>query len=172
MDLSTLYVVMPVHNRRALTERCLAALAEQTVRGFGVIVVDDGSTDGTAEMVASHFPEVEVMKRDGSLWWSGSVNLGVKHALSKGACAVLLVNDDTTPAPDFVEALACRGQCAARLSRFTEAVADFDAALALSPGPPDFRAEIQRARADAAARRAGQPIRFPRNLEDEAGQAA
>jgi|PersoiStandDraft_1058852.scaffolds.fasta_scaffold10885_3 isopenicillin-N N-acyltransferase-like protein len=75
-------------------------------------------------------------------------------------------------APGFVEALACRGQCAARLSRFTEAVADFDAALALSPGPPDFRAEIQRARADAAARRAGQPIRFPRNLEDEAGQAA
>ena len=70
-------------------------------------------------------------------------------------------------APDFVEALACRGEARLRLRDFDGARADFDAATALSPGPPDFAAAIARFRAAAASgvvpRR---PLAFPLSLAD------
>ncbi len=99
------WIVIPVHNRVAFTRACLAALAGQTVTGFGVVVVDDGSTDGTGEMVRSEFPEVRLLRGDGSLWWTGATNLGVQEGLRQGASHILTLNDDTVPAPDFVEKL-------------------------------------------------------------------
>jgi GT2 family glycosyltransferase len=101
----SVWAVIPVHNRRELTRGCLAALDVQTAKGVHIIVVDDGSTDGTAEMIAAEFPSVEVLRGDGNLWWSGSVNLGIERARAQGASAILLLNDDTTPAPDLVERL-------------------------------------------------------------------
>jgi GT2 family glycosyltransferase len=117
----SLWVVIPVHNRLELTGTCLEALAAQTAGGFRTIVVDDGSTDGTSEMIAKRYPDVVVLRGDGSLWWSGSVNLGIQHALDHGAHAVLLLNDDTMPAPDLVEALNAAG--AANPSALVGAVA-------------------------------------------------
>lgn len=102
----SLFVVIPVHNRRALTRACLTALERQTTADFRVIVVDDGSTDGTAEMITDELPSVEVVRGDGSLWWSGSVNMGITEALRQGARAVVLLNDDTVPASDLIEVLA------------------------------------------------------------------
>ena len=68
-----------------------------------VIVVDDGSTDGTREGVAAQFPEVTVLQGDGSLWWAGAMNVGVRAALSRGAEYVLALNDDVEVFPDHLE---------------------------------------------------------------------
>jgi glycosyltransferase involved in cell wall biosynthesis/GT2 family glycosyltransferase len=100
-----LWIVIPVHNRAAFTRACLAALAQQTVTGFKVIVIDDGSTDGTAAMVREEFPAVRLLRGDGGLWWTGATNLGVSEGLRQGATHLLTLNDDTVPAPDFVESL-------------------------------------------------------------------
>jgi isopenicillin-N N-acyltransferase like protein len=63
-------------------------------------------------------------------------------------------------APDFLEALVCRGQARSRQGKDA---ADLEVALRLSPGPPDFAAQIERARQDL---RSGPLVGFPLSLED------
>jgi GT2 family glycosyltransferase len=97
-----LYVVIPVYNRWHYTEACLKALRKQTFRAFRTVVVDDGSTDGTASRLAGAFPEVSVLKGSGNLYWTAAVNLGIAHALAQGASHLLTLNNDTVPPPDFL----------------------------------------------------------------------
>jgi GT2 family glycosyltransferase len=98
-----LFVVIPVHNRIHYTRNCLDCLRNQTVKDFTLIVVDDGSTDGTSEMIKREYPEVVLLRGDGDLWWTKATNLGVKYALDRNAEYVMTLNNDTLPANDFVE---------------------------------------------------------------------
>ena len=102
------FVVIPVHNRVEYTLACLQCLEAQTVRrSMTVIVVDDGSIDGTAAMVAEAFPGVQVLRGSGDLWWAGATNLGVIWALAR--CRpddyVLTMNDDTQVSSHYVASL-------------------------------------------------------------------
>jgi GT2 family glycosyltransferase len=96
-------IVIPVHNRKQFTKDCLHSLRNQTQRADFIIVVDDGSTDGTGEMLCNEFPEVIVLKGDGNLFWTAAINLGVRFALSLGTDYVLTLNNDTVASNDFVE---------------------------------------------------------------------
>jgi len=98
------FVVIPVHNRLHLTRACLAALDGQTFRDFSVVVVDDGSTDGTSEALEREFPAVVVLHGDGSLWWTGAMNVGVSWALQQASDTdtIVSLNDDTIPPPDYL----------------------------------------------------------------------
>src|SRR6476619_3291160 len=87
-------VIIPVHNGLEFTRRCLSALTGQGPAEFETFLVDDGSTDGTAESVHSEHPEVTVLRGDGSLWWSGAVNAGCHQAIACGADVVVLFNND------------------------------------------------------------------------------
>jgi GT2 family glycosyltransferase len=98
-----LFIVIPVHNRKEFTQDCLVSLQNQTVKDFKVIVVDDGSTDGTSEMIEFQFPEVVILKGDGNLWWTAATNLGVKYALIHGASQILTLNNDTIASNNFIE---------------------------------------------------------------------
>ncbi len=63
-------IVTPVHNRKATTLQCLKSLSRIDAEGLDihVVVVDDGSTDGTGDAIRAEYPEVEVVRGDGSLW--------------------------------------------------------------------------------------------------------
>ncbi|MFD2569128.1 glycosyltransferase family 2 protein [Spirosoma soli] len=102
-------IVIPVHNRRELTRRCLACLAVQTYRNHRVVVVDDGSTDGTDEMIRQQFPDVIVLKGDGNLWWTEATNVGVRYAQEYDVAGeqnfVLTLNDDTEVKPDYLQTM-------------------------------------------------------------------
>jgi GT2 family glycosyltransferase len=98
-----LYVVIPVFNRLPYTRACLNSLRQQTRTDFRVVVVDDGSTDGTAEVLATEFPEVDVVTGDGNLYWTAGVNVGIRRALALGATRVLTMNNDVLALPDFIE---------------------------------------------------------------------
>jgi GT2 family glycosyltransferase len=98
-----LFIVIPVHNRREFTRNCLLSLRQQTFKDFTTVIVDDGSSDGTAGMLREEFPEVVVLPGDGSLWWSKATNTGVRHALDNGARYVMALNNDTLAPPDFIE---------------------------------------------------------------------
>ncbi|HIO96818.1 MAG TPA: glycosyltransferase family 2 protein, partial [Leucothrix sp.] len=97
-----IYIVTPVFNRKDFTQSYLEALSKQTSTNFKTIIVDDGSNDGTSEMVESLFPEVILLKEPGDLWWAEATNIGVRHALSLGADYVMTLNDDTLPEPDYI----------------------------------------------------------------------
>ncbi len=91
-------IIIPVHNRRETTLRCLRNLGPaDLVPEFGIIVVDDGSTDGTGEAIAAEFPNVTVATGDGELYWTGAMVVGMKRALEAGASYLFWLNDDCLP---------------------------------------------------------------------------
>jgi GT2 family glycosyltransferase len=99
-----IYIILPVHNRKNITELFIKSLVLQTYKDFKLVLVDDGSTDGTDEMVLSHLPESIILKGDGNLWWGGGLHKGyewVKENATDGS--VLLINDDTIIAEDFLQ---------------------------------------------------------------------
>ena len=98
-----IYIITPVFNRRAFTRQYLKALSRQTVSDFKIIIVDDGSVDGTSEMIESEFPNVIILKEEGGLWWAEATNIGVRYAIDQGANYIMTLNDDTLPAPDYIE---------------------------------------------------------------------
>jgi GT2 family glycosyltransferase len=93
-----IYIVIPVYNRKELTFQCLQHLAKQLYKNFTVIVVDDGSTDNTEDMIKQNFPETIILKGDGNLWWAGATNLGIKYVqqVSKNILEdyILTLNND------------------------------------------------------------------------------
>jgi GT2 family glycosyltransferase len=98
-------VVTPVHNRKELTLRCLDSLKQADLTGIEihVIVVDDGSTDGTAEALAQQFPDVTVVPGDGSLWYTAGTNVGLKEALKNDPDVILAINNDCEFDPAFLQ---------------------------------------------------------------------
>lgn len=103
-----IYIVIPVFNRMNFTVNCLRSLLKQQNQSFTIIVVDDGSTDGTKEYLNSHFPEVVVLQGDGNLWWTGATNLGVKRALQLSNSQddyVLTLNNDLEVKEDYLQEL-------------------------------------------------------------------
>jgi len=109
-------IILPVHNRRETTLACLRRLAPETCGdGWLTLVVDAGSTDGTAGAVSAEFPTVTVLAGDGALWWTGAIALGMAHALAAGADTIVWLNDDALPVPGALARLVA-------LSRAREAV--------------------------------------------------
>lgn len=101
-----LHIIIPVFNRKHFTKDCLISLREQTYQHFKVVVVDDGSTDGTYEMVKNDFPEVDILRQEGDLFWTAATNIGIRYALAQGADAVMTLNNDTVALKDFLEKMS------------------------------------------------------------------
>ena len=98
-----IYIITPVFNRKKFTKNYLKALSKQTCKDFKVIIVDDGSTDGTSDMIELEFPEVILLKEKGDLWWAEATNIGVRYAIEHGADYVMTLNDDTVPLENYIE---------------------------------------------------------------------
>ena len=99
--------VMAVHNRRDLTLACLDSLRAQQVPGvtLDVFVLDDASTDGTAEAVTQRHPDVRLLRGDGHLYWNGGMRRALDEAMAGDYDYYLWMNDDTTLVDDGVLAL-------------------------------------------------------------------
>jgi GT2 family glycosyltransferase len=91
--------VVPSWDGLEVLRECLHALAVQTV-DCEVVVVDNGSVDGTAEAVAAEFADVLLVRLEENVGFGRAVNLGADRASGD---VLLVVNNDAVPAPDFAE---------------------------------------------------------------------
>lgn len=100
-------IVAPVHNRKALTLLCLQSLLRINSNGLdvGIVIVDDGSTDGTSDAIREQFPDVDIVNGDGELWFTEGTNVGVRRALERDPKYILLMNDDQVFDEDFLVTL-------------------------------------------------------------------
>lgn len=89
-------IVAPVHNRKAITLQCLKSLSRIDKFGLDVsiVIVDDGSTDGTGVAIRGQYPDTDVVEGDGNLWFTEGTNVGIRRALTRDPKYILLVNDD------------------------------------------------------------------------------
>lgn len=92
-----LAIVTPVHNRRAETLQFLRSIFRSDLNGIDVriFIVDDGSTDGTADAVRENFPDVNIIAGSGDLWFTEGTNRGITAALSDNPDFVLTCNNDS-----------------------------------------------------------------------------
>ncbi|WP_235401305.1 glycosyltransferase family 2 protein [Rubrobacter aplysinae] len=95
-------VVVPNWNGAGLLRSCLESLFDQVFEDFETLVVDNGSTDGSVEMLGSEFPEVRVVALKDNRGFSAAANLGVSESDSE---LVALLNNDTRQDPDWLAAL-------------------------------------------------------------------
>lgn len=100
-----IYILLPVHNRQQITEAFIKCLNQQTYQKYHLILIDDGSTDGTADMVSSHINNLTVITGKGNWWWAGSLQQGInwlkKHP-PQPQDIILIINDDVFVQSDFL----------------------------------------------------------------------
>ncbi|PZD72426.1 hypothetical protein C1752_03593 [Acaryochloris thomasi RCC1774] len=105
------FIIIPVHNRKSITFSCLKHLREiGDLCRYQIVVVDDGSTDGTFTMLEEDFPEVTVLSGDGDLWWAGAIVRGMEYAIEHGADYFVWLNDDTFPSVGTIKRMVA--ECA------------------------------------------------------------
>ncbi len=98
-------VIVPNWNGLDFLDRCLLSLRDQTHPPSEIIVVDNGSTDGSREFVEHAHPDVVVLAQERNLGFAGGVNVGIKAATGD---LVALLNNDAEADPDWLRQLVQR----------------------------------------------------------------
>lgn len=103
-----IYVLIPVFNRIELTKRCIESIKNQSLyKEIQIIIVDDGSSDGTSDWIKIHCPEIVILNGTGSLFWCGAIHYGIEFILKIASYNdyVVLVNNDTELEQHTIEKL-------------------------------------------------------------------
>jgi GT2 family glycosyltransferase len=103
---SSVYILLPVFNRRLITEIFVNCLLKQAYQNYHLILIDDGSTDGTDRLVEEKLDRVVILKGFGDWWWAGSLQQGINWLKRNGIQdrdIVVFMNDDIVFAPDFLK---------------------------------------------------------------------
>lgn len=95
-------IVIPNWNGKEILEACLKSLKNQSFRDFEVIVVDNGSSDGSVQMLRRLFPETITIKLKKNLGFAPAVNKGIIKSKSK---FIVLMNNDTEAEKDWLKEL-------------------------------------------------------------------
>lgn len=101
-----IYILLPVHNRKKITNCFIECLKRQRYTNYHLVLIDDGSDDGTSEMVLENIPMATVLRGTGDWWWAKSLQRGlnwVKKQSPDDNSLVLFINDDVSFEPDYLE---------------------------------------------------------------------
>lgn len=105
MKTCDIFIIILNYQQTELTIRLLNSCCKLTYPNYEIIVIDNGSTDQSAQIIASSFPDITIITNDLNLGYAGGVNVGLHYALEKNADYVLLLNNDTIVAPDMLSHL-------------------------------------------------------------------
>ncbi len=114
--MATFSIAIPVRNRKDFTTAILQQLTRQIDQQVAsqvlqltdahIVVVDDGSSDGTPELIAQQFPSVHLLHGDGNLWWTGAIARAMTYvAETLQTDYIVWLNDDIVLADDFISQL-------------------------------------------------------------------
>ncbi len=111
IDSVDLSILVPIHNGIEFTKKCIQNIFENLPIPMKfstkLIIIDDGSTDGSSEWINKHYPETIIIKGNGDLWWSESINQGAKFAIRKlNSKYLLLWNNDIIIKEDYFNFIA------------------------------------------------------------------
>jgi len=103
-------ILVPVNNHIEQTRTSIKNLKSLIYNthylSYHIIVIDDGSTDGTAEWLRDNYDDLTILAGDGNLWWSGAVNMGARFALEElNTDFILLWNNDIETGKGYFETL-------------------------------------------------------------------
>lgn len=120
--MSDVSIVIPNYNGISYLEACLRSVSEQVGVSAEIIVVDNGSSDGSQRYIREHFPQCVLICLDKNYGFCRAVNEGIQRA---GSPYVILLNNDTEVRPDFARYLLdaiCedkrRFSCAAKMLQY------------------------------------------------------
>src|ERR1700704_5264800 len=93
-------VVIPSWNGKDLLKVCLTSLQKQTIKDFEIIVVDNGSTDGSVNYIKKEFPKIKDISLSKNTGFAYAVNQGIKVAVGE---YIILINNDTEIDKDCIK---------------------------------------------------------------------
>jgi len=111
-----LAVIILNWNGKTDTLACLKSLGQFSRSKYEIIVVDNGSTDGSVRAISCSFPEVTLIQARTNLGYAGGNNLGIRRALSNPQIEfILILNNDTLLGPHSLEAFLKKGNSSSKL---------------------------------------------------------
>ena len=105
-------IVIINYNGAADTIECLQSLEKINYKNVEIVVIDNGSTDNSVDVLKKHKNNFRLLTSETNLGFAGGNNIGIKYALRNGADFVLLLNNDTLVNPDFVDHLLATARTA------------------------------------------------------------
>jgi GT2 family glycosyltransferase len=103
-------IVIVNFNGKEVTSECLASLQNVSYPNLKIVVVDNGSVDGSAQHFREKFPYITIIENKENLGFTGGNNVGIKFLLHTDVDYILLLNNDTVVAPDFISELVKYGE--------------------------------------------------------------
>jgi GT2 family glycosyltransferase len=109
-----------------VTRECLASLSKIDYPNYGIVLVDNGSTDGSPEKLGAEFPVITVIRNKENMGFTGGNNVGIRRALEQGADYILLLNNDTVVATNFLSELIRAGESDGRIGLLNPKILYFE----------------------------------------------
>jgi len=93
-----IYIVAPIYNKKDDTLKFLNSISHQSYKNYQIIIIDDGSTDGSSQAIKAKSPKTIILEGNGSLYWTGAMRKGIQYILkvAKDDDFVLAINNDVT----------------------------------------------------------------------------
>ncbi|MEM4234883.1 MAG: glycosyltransferase family 2 protein [Candidatus Methanomethylicaceae archaeon] len=106
----TVSTVILAHNNYTDTFECLHSVLKVNYNPLTIWLVDNGSTDRTAQLVKENFPQVQLVQTHKNLGVAGGFNAGIVTAIKAGAKYIFILNNDTVVEPNIIQVLLTEAQ--------------------------------------------------------------
>lgn len=103
--LSSVAIILVNWNSYEFTNDCIYSLKKASYSNFSIVVVDNGSKDGSGQQIAKEHPEIIVLFSPENKGFTGGNNQGFEYAIQNGFDYAMMLNNDTFVEPDFLEHL-------------------------------------------------------------------